>query len=482
MSITTTVPETSAGFKVPNSSSLHKIKHFFNLTTSYEDYALSDLGNARFFATVFREILRYNLDTERWLAWSGHTWRELYKDEILDFASLFLDLQLHQINQRTSSSPEALKYTAMLRAANAKFQSADRIRGMLKLAASQPCFRTTNAQWNANDYLLGAENGVLDLKSGEFGPGKLRDYISKAVPVTFDPAASCPVFDKFIHEILPDNDDRNFVQRALGYSLTGNTNEQVLFFALGEGSNGKSKLLECVAEVMGPYSHCLNLAALDDRNSSSIPNDLAQLGGKRFVLGSETKSSARFNEAKVKMLTGETKISVRFLHKEFFNLRNQSHFWAGVNHLPAVQDATDGYWRRVRIIEFNKKISEEQMDKALPEKLWAERAGILRWLLAGCMEWQRIGLATPQHVKDRVKMYRDDNDRTAQFLEHRTFVAAGAEVGMSCLYEEFEKYWKTRYHEECPPFRIFNALIKKRGFETKKNNVMVWMGLGLVML
>jgi len=478
MSTTTAVP-VSANFKIPPASILHKVKHLFALTHYYRDYALSDLGNARMFADIFREALRYNMDTEKWLGWCGHTWRELHANEVIDYAALMLDLQRHQIDQETASTKEGLSFIALMRTFNSKSQSHERIRAMLKLAAAQPHFRTTNAHWNQNDYLLATPNGVIDLRTGEFGPGKLKDFVSKSIPVEWDENATAPRFEKFLSEVLPDANDAAFIRRALGYSITGDTSEQIMFFALGEGSNGKSKLLEIVAKILGGYAHVLNLAALDDRNSSSIPNDLAQLGGKRFVIGSETKSSSRFNEAKVKMLTGEAEISVRFLHKEFFNLRNQSHFWAGVNHLPAVQDATDGYWRRIRIIEFNTKFSEEKMDKHLPEKLWAERAGILKWLVAGCLEWQRVGLAAPEHIRARTAQYRDDNDRVGQFLQLRTRISPELEIGVTCLFKEFEKFWKSRYHEECLNWRVFNAALRKRGFETRKNNVTLWCGIGL---
>jgi putative DNA primase/helicase len=321
-------------------------------------------------------------------------------------------------------------------------ESRTRLDALLTLAQAEPGIADPGTDWDATPLLLGCPNGVLDLTTGTLRPGAPADRITLATSVPYDPAATCPRWRRFVPEVLADDADLiAFMQRAMGYSLTGLTVEQVLFLCYGIGSNGKGTLLNTMRAVLGSYGHATGFSTLELNQRSGIPNDLAALVGRRFVVASETNDGTRLNEARVKMLTGGDPVSARFLHSEFFEFTPAAKFWLAVNHKPVVRDDSHGFWRRIRLIPFTRTFP---VNPNLDRELHAERPGILVWAVEGCRAWQAEGLAAPGVVTDATAEYQADSDTLREFIEEACEMDAAAEVHAGDLYAHYKQWTERR--------------------------------------
>jgi putative DNA primase/helicase len=320
---------------------------------------------------------------------------------------------------------------------------------MLVLARCDRGLADAGASWNKDLFTLCAGNGVVLLDSGTLRPGYPADRITLHTSIPFDPSAKCPRWDQFLAEIFRDNPELpDFIRRAVGYSITGDTSEQCLFLLYGKGANGKSKFLGALRETLGDYAYNTPFSTIELSDRSSIPNDLAALVDRRFVTASETNPSARLNEARIKALTGGDAITARFLHCEFFTFRPVAKFWLSVNHKPRVSDDSYGFWRRVRLIPFTREFRGPEDDQHLEEKLRAELPGILAWAIRGSIEWRRDGLNSPACVTTATEQYRIESDPLAEFVEERCVQAAAVSVPARELYRAYTKWAEDRGMKE----------------------------------
>jgi putative DNA primase/helicase len=269
----------------------------------------------------------------------------------------------------------------------------------------------------------------------------------------YDPRATCPRWDKFMLDVMGgDAELVSYIQRAVGYSLTGSTKEQCLFMLHGGGQNGKSTFLEVIQFVLGSYALASPMAAFLDKGKyggSTIPNDIARLRGIRFTTAVETESGAKLAEAQVKQLTGSDTVSARFLHQEFFDFRPKFKLWLGVNYKPVIVGVDEGIWRRVHLVPWLVSFQEGVMletaevklkDTSLPSKLKAESAGILRWAVQGLLAYRQVGLKEPNVVKDATQEYRSEEDTLKRFLEEETVESVADYVALPALYTRYTEW------------------------------------------
>jgi putative DNA primase/helicase len=228
-----------------------------------------------------------------------------------------------------------------------------------------------------------------------------------------------------------------FVQRAVGYSLTGSTNEQCLFILYGSGANGKSTFLNTISAMLGDYARQTPTDTLLVKRGDGISNDVARLHGARFVSAMEVDNGRRLAEAQVKQLTGGDLMAARYLYQEFFEFRPQFKLFMGVNHTPVIQGTDHGIWRRIHLVPFTVTIAKEDQDKRLVEELHAERSGILRWAVEGCLTWQAEGLEPPTAVAEATEEYRAEMDVLARFLLECRDVGPEARVATGLLYARY---------------------------------------------
>lgn len=338
--------------------------------------------------------------------------------------------------------------------------SKDGIHAMIALAASDLAIGSQDL--DTDPWLLNVSNATIDLRTGEMREQRREDFITKMAPVTFDPDADCPLWRKFLDEVFQGNTELiDFIQRLVGYCLTGVTEEHVLPFLHGVGSNGKTTLIETVLMLFGPdYAMKAAPDLLMAKRSESHPTERADLFGKRFVACVETEEGRRMAEALTKELTGGDRVRARRMKEDFWEFTPTHHVWLAGNHKPTITGSDNGIWRRIKLIPFDVVFPEAEQDKKLPAKLAEELPGILNWAIAGCLDWQRDGMREPAIVQAATSEYSVEMDEVGQFIEDYCqqggdFMAPGGE-----LFKAFQ--------EAVPNSRInnhsFGARLRQKGF------------------
>ena len=342
-------------------------------------------------------------------------------------------------------------------------QNVAQIKAMLALAESDRDYSYTD--FDADPYLLNVNNGTLDLRTGELCTHKPTDYIRSIVPVDYDAAAACPQWLAFLDRIMDGSRDIiDYLQRAIGYTLTGNTAEQCLFFCYGVGRNGKSVYLETIQKLTGEYGLNCRTETLMARRNDGIPNDVARLAGARFVAVNETAEGQKLNEPLIKDMTGGDSMTARFLRREYFDFHPIFKLWMRGNHKPQIRGTDEGIWRRIHLIPFQHYITDDECDVDLAGKLRGELPGILAWAVEGCSIWQRDGLNPPAAVTDATKEYRSEMDVLGQFIDDRCVVAVDANQSAGALYKDYQKWAETPVNRTA-----FGLAFAERGYTKKKN-------------
>jgi putative DNA primase/helicase len=262
---------------------------------------------------------------------------------------------------------------------------------------------------------------TFDLRTGESYAPRPADYITKiAGTYCAKPGTPQPVWTAFLERIAPDPELRSFLQRFVGYCMTGSTSEHKFVFAYGTGANGKSTFINTIAAVFGDYATVADVGTFIAAAQERHPTDVAKLHGYRLVVAQETEKGRRWDETKIKTMTGGDRMTARFMRCDFFDFVPKFKLWIVGNHKPRLDNVDEAMRRRMLLVPFQVQIPPEERDPDLPEKIKAEWPAILRWALDGCMEWQRIGLAPPKIVTDATDEYFADQDLTKQWLEDCT--------------------------------------------------------------
>lgn len=410
-------------------------------------FPYTDVGFASMIEMSHFGQIKYNHTKGQWLIWDEHVWRSDDVNEILlkatDTTTLFrqaVDL-ITDDDQRRS----ALKYSI-------KMQNIARLTAGIQIAKAIPSISTTLREWNVHKDLLACENGVVDLKTGSISPGKPDDLLSIKIPHKLEPDAICPTWEKFLEDIF-DNDLRmvQFIQTAIGYSLTGHTTEQCLFLLVGKGANGKSTMLEVLKHLLGSYSYTAPFSTFERQPSGqSQTNDLAVLHDKRLVMASEPSDGVVINDGRIKHITGGDTITARFLYQEWFEYEPTFKIWLATNNLPRVKDDSDGFWRRVRKVDFKVRFWDEGeappnsklKDPFLLQKLKDETPGILNWALRGAKEWYENGLSTPKTVTRATRDYREESDPLHTFLQRHVVPFPESLVTIDEMYHVYAQFAK----------------------------------------
>jgi P4 family phage/plasmid primase-like protien len=333
----------------------------------------TDVGNALRFVRDHGDCTRYCRDYRKWLFRAGHRWRLDEDGEVMRRARQTARNILDEASQDDGPARSALAKHAI------QSESLGRLNAMVELAKSEPTIPVLHEDLDADPWLLGVSNGVVDLRTGALVDSQPQDYITKAARVSFDPAAECPAFLTFLDQIFESKASLiAFVQRAVGYGLTGFTSEECLFLLHGSGANGKTTLMNAIRTLAGDYGMQCAPETLMTKKNSGIPNDIARLKGARLVATSEVEAGQRFSESLVKQLTGRDKIVARFMRAEFFEFVPQFKIFLAANHKPVIRGTDYAIWRRIKLIPFNVTIPKEKQDPHLAGKLQDELPGIRR--------------------------------------------------------------------------------------------------------
>lgn len=436
-------------------------------------YLRTDVGNAELFSTLYADRLRYDHKRGRWLIWKdGRWWAKDETKRVVKMAKHVARLRLRKAGDNIDETKWALRSEAR-----------QRLEAMIELAKSETALADSGVGWDSDPWLLGVANGVVDLRTGALREGKQSDKITLHSKIAFDPTATAPRWEQFISEVFDGNTELiEYVQRAVGYSITGDVGEQVVFLAYGSGANGKSTFVEMMRNVLGEHAYNLPFSAFELNSRSSIPNDIAALENRRLATAIETSETSRLNEARIKALTGSDPVTARYLFNEFFTFVPMAKFWLVFNHFPSVKDESEGFWRRVQVIPFVQQFSKDRRDKKLLLKLKEEAAGILNWAIEGARKWKEQGLDTPAIVTQMSEQYRQESDVLVEFIEDCCVLDADASTTSGKLWNEYLR-WITRQNDGDGLDRTsFGRKLEARGLKKERvgrERTRGWRGIRL---
>ena len=479
-------------------------------------------GDARLYAHLFRGRCIYDHTEKMWCEWRGNFWeRDECKHSLLlasgPLASAYLDTSAQLSDEAAQAEkqldPDVLKYpnaddprlqryewlkskTGELIGRAKALKKLQRVQAILTYA--QAYLKITSREWDTNPWLLACQSGVLDLRTGELHPGNPADYIKTAIPTEWTGLDTpAPRWEQFLQEIFEEKPEEirhdliAFLQRLLGYGITGSTAHHIftLFFGI-EGFNGKDTIFDTLKAVLGPLvgvvSTDLFLAQDKFRAGGAPTPHLVDLQGKRMAWGSETKQGDKLNIAQIKLLTGGGDISARQLQGRQYSFTPTHKLFLMTNHKPHADARDKAFWSRACLIEFGIRFVEDpygpherKADPDLKDKLKQERSGILAWLVRGCLAWQKQGgLAIPPSVRMATEKYRDEEDKILQFLTECCAVNSIAHVKASALYEAYKDWCKDNQFGSVNA-TLFGNEISKR-FEKKRITAgMIYQGIGL---
>lgn len=417
----------------------------------------SDMGNAQRFVRRFRYELLH-CEEQGWLVWDGKRFRE-GNGAAVEYAKVLVHEMFEQAT--TKGNIEWARTS----------QSKHSIYAMLDLAKTDRHFAISMDELDRQISLLNVRNGELNLEHMELHQHNQASAFTKLVDIDYSLHAPCPFWDEFLNIVMDgDREMIDLLQRLAGYSLTCDISERKIFVAYGEGANGKTTFLETLAILAGDYACKMPLDALLERPKGNIPSDIARLRGARYAYASESPGSGKFDESRVKELTGGDKITARFMHRDFFEFHPTHKLWLATNHRPTVSGDDTAIWDRMVVLPFEVAIPPEKrlLKREVDARIRSELPGIFRWAIEGAYLWFEGGLAIPSKVTDAGHEYRTEMDHTGRFLEHKCFQIEGAKCGASFLYNTYKDYCKT-VGEKPVSQQVFGMQVTKKGFKKKRS-------------
>lgn len=428
-------------------------------------YSYDDTGNAERLKDLFGENIRFNYTSNTWMYYDGKRWRyddtgrmKILADKVVDNMK---NEKLFIADGVDQEDMEKYRYRHWK-------DSRNHNKKVNMMKECEHLLPVTNETFDNDFDLFNVQNGFVDLKAGKLNDHERKNYFTKISNVEYTDKADCPKWDEFLNDIFLGNHELvRFIQRAVGYSLSGHTSEQVLFVLYGNGRNGKSVFLDILNEVFGNYSTNIQpQAIMASKNQSDASPEIAKLDGARLVTTTEPNEGERFDEGLLKQLTGGDRVSARKLYENEFEFTPQFKLWMATNHKPYVRGRDEGIWRRFIIIPFDKQIPLHEIDRDLTKKLKRELPAIMRWCVDGFLEWQRIGLSEPAIIKEQRDEYRVEMDSIAMFVEECCEVNPLQKVKASELFNAYDN-WAKENHQHIMSSTKFGREMAKR-YERKK--------------
>ena len=432
---------------------------------SPEDYLRNDLGNARRLVREFGTDLKFCFTWKRWMHWTGRRWAWDLDGEIMRRAKLSTDMLLAESESILDNDQRE-----ELRSYARKCQALTKLNAMIKLAESEPEIVIHHDCLDANGWLLNCRNGTINLRTGVLQPHNPDDYITLMIDEDYDPNAPMDEFVRVVEEAMKGDPALvDYLQRSLGYMLTGNVDEDKFFIWWGAGSNAKSTIQEAVLHVLGAYGGVTDPELLLDRRGESHPTGLADLFGKRMVFAAETQMGRALNETLVKQLTGGDRIKARRMREDFWEFEPTHKLILVTNHKPTVRDNGPAFWRRVVVVPFRRVFEKEEQDRSLPAKLQAQGPGILAWLVQGCLLYQQVGLEEPEQVTETIAEYRQEQDVLGAWLDTRCEQAADYAEETSVLHDDYREWLTQGGWKIVPTIQMFGMMLNERGFAKRRD-------------
>jgi putative DNA primase/helicase len=443
--------------------------------------ALTDLGNAERIRRKFGAYSRWCEEWKEWFIWDGKRWGADKENKIMRLAARTVR---NIYNELSALSDNRDKRDALFAHAK-KSEGKQRIMSMIELTKALEGTNILSSQLDSHSELLTVNNGVVDLPTGKLLPARQDYYLTRLAPVDYDSSATCPTWLKFLDQIMEgDQEMVKFLQRAVGYSLTGLCNERCFFILHGEGKNGKSTFLETIQAMLADYALRTPTATLmAQRNApggAQASPDLARLKGPRFVTASESEAGQMLSEALVKDLTGQDTITARRLYGDLFDFKPEFKIWLCTNNKPIIRGTDPAIWDRIKLIPFTYRVPPQEQDGNLGKKLTAELPGILQWAIKGCLEWYSDGLSFPSKIIEAVEEYKSEMDILADWLEDCCYTDVN-DYDCTCSNTELYKCYRNYGSERSTKLmaqRTFTGKLKGKGFVPyKSGSIRKWRGI-----
>lgn len=433
-----------------------------------------------------------------WVMWTGKFWRSDPTSEgaiatgFIDGLSRMIAREAGALSRRASDEADEDRRKSLMTQAEALLKWAVQSENERTIAAglklTKHALLIEYHTLNADPWLFNVQNGTIDLRIGKLRPHNPNDLITFLSPVTYDPTADCPTWKRFLLEVFASDAEMvAFIQRGIGWSLTGVVKERALFFLHGNaGKNGKTTLVEAVMKLVGTcgessYGYGRKVGAdtfMKSRNSEDNQRKAATLAGPRFICTSEVDEDHRLDEQLVKDITGGDTLEGRRLYQESFTFKPQFKPWMYGNHKPEIRGTDDAIWSRVRLVPFDVSFKGRE-DLELPNKLEAELSGILNWAIQGCLDWQRSGLQPPAKVQAATQAYRDEMDVFGPFIAERCVIHRGADVRANDLWNAYKTWCEESGTKEQTQTK-FGKYLTSKGFYVEKSSVIKRIGIGLL--
>lgn len=437
----------------------------------------TETDNAIRLVRLYGRDIRFHTNHNCWLVWDGRRWTEDRRKRVVELVKKSNRMIFKEAQQ--VSDPEKAKALGQW-----AIRSLSRTNIISTLDLASSLVPVVHDELDRDPWLLNVQNGTLDLRTGKLRPHRRSDLITRLVPVPYNQTAAAPRWEAFLNRIMAGNAEMiGFLQRAVGYSLTGLTIEQCIFLLWGTGSNGKSVFIELLRAILQDFAQAANFASFltSTRRDGGAPSeDIARWDGARFVTAAEPDPGKALSESVIKMITGGDTISARRLHGHQFDFIPVLKLWLAANHKPRVRGQDDGIWRRIKLIPFTVKIPESERDKDLPRKLRQELPSILNWAVQGCLAWQERGLDFPTEVREASDDYRQEENLLAGFFDARCCIGPSFWAQASDLYTEYKQYCVDT-NDNPVTQKAFGGMLTEQDFKRRKvNGYYRWYGIGLV--
>lgn len=427
-------------------------------------------------AIAARLVVQHGLDWRYapkrglWLRWDGAHWQEEELPTMWDQAK-HLCREVVNFEQGALLSESAKRSLCSNRVHNA----------VVSIASRDKALTTREEQWDTDPMALATPAGVVDLTTGELRPSRREDYLSQITSVA--PAAhyDCPRWQAFLEQVTAgDTELQDYLQRLVGYGMTGLTTEQIFAFFYGTGANGKGVFIRTIEAILKDHCKSADIATFTESQNERHTTEIARLCKARLVFTQETEGSKRLSESKIKTMTGGDKLTARFMRQDDFEFQPKFKIIMAGNHKPGLQDVGEAMRRRVHIVPWAVTIPIDLRDGLLEEKLRAEHPGILRWMIDGCIEWQMGGLRPPQSVLAATDEYMEAEDVLRGWMEECCLVEAGASAATGALYSNYVDYCERSKEHAWSKKRLLQNLYARDGMKAEREyGIRVVTGIGL---
>jgi len=453
-------------------------------TTEEYRYTLTDRGNGARFADRYKGKVFYCPERKLWAVYNGKRWE--WDQGVIKTMQLAKDTAIDMYREAANESDDNKRKVLVDHARRS--ENDFRLKAMLSQTQSEPGMAINTGELDSNHWLLNVNNGTLNLKTGKLQPHDPKNLITAFISIDYDPNAQSELWEKFLDKIFESNQAvKDYVQRALGYSITGDQSEQVTFFPYGSGWNGKSTLLDSTRHILGddyaveiePYVFMTKQA------EGSGPNEgVAKLYRKRLATSTEIEAGQRLSVSLVKRMTGGEQLHHEKKFEHGFNFQPTHKLWLSGNHKPIITDTTLSIWKRVKLINFNVTISESERIKKLTEVFTSDdghRRAILAWLVKGCLDWQMYGLQEPPEVTDATLKYREDMDILTDFLNECCEIQPSASIAVAELYRAYKDWCDQNDGVVIGKNKFGNRITEKGVIKDRgAGNKTIWRGIRLL--